>query len=121
MKGKHSVTISFLFFWSCFISLYIGLIPLFFFRPFYSRCLDSQNGFSIKSVNIAGARDLLVTGEDSKTVNLWRCPANAEGNAFASYAGHASFVTAVRFTADDARVLSCGGNDKCIFQWAVRR
>ena len=83
--------------------------------------LPRQNGFSIKSVNIAGARDLLVTGEDSKCVNLWRCPANAEGNAFASYAGHASFVTAVRFTADDARVLSCGGNDKCIFQWAVRR
>jgi WD40 repeat protein len=44
-----------------------------------------------------------------------------QGNAFTSFGGHSSFVTAVRFMPDDQRLLSTGGNDKCIFQWVVKR
>lgn len=44
-----------------------------------------------------------------------------QGNAFTEYGGHSSFVTCARFSGDDSRLLSTGGNDKCIFQWQVKR
>ena len=45
------------------------------FRP-------DQNGGSIQSVAISNARDLIVTGEATKTVNLWRYPCNVEVRLF---------------------------------------
>jgi hypothetical protein len=37
----------------------------------------------------------------------------------AEYDGHSSHVTNVRFSRDDRHVVSVGGNDKSVFQWAV--
>lgn len=35
------------------------------------------------------------------------------------FAGHGSHVTSVRFTHDDAYLVSLGGKDASIFQWRV--
>lgn len=36
-----------------------------------------------------------------------------------SYGGHSSHVTAVTFLHDDTRLISTGGKDTAIMQWAV--
>ena len=82
---------------------------------------QGQEGFAIMATDRAHALPLQATGETDKAVHLWRAPCTKEGNAFTVYKGHASHVTNVRFSNDDAHLFSCGGNDKCIFQWAVEK
>jgi hypothetical protein len=35
-----------------------------------------------------------------------------------TYPGHASHVANIRFTAGSSHVITCGGNDRCIFQYS---
>jgi len=35
------------------------------------------------------------------------------------YVGHSSYVTKVKFSADDSFLYSTGGNDKCVFVWST--
>ena len=84
------------------------------FRP-------GQEGFRIATVDRAFSKDVIATGEDTGKINLFRHPCNSEGNAFVSFAGHASHITCVRFMPNDTSLVSAGGNDKCLIQWDVRR
>ena len=36
---------------------------------------------------------------------------------FKCFRGHSSHVTSVRFSRDDTRVFTVGGNDKAVLQW----
>lgn len=60
-----------------------------------------------------------VAGDDSFQVNFYTWPAlkGAYGQC-KKYAGHCSHVLGVRFSATDSHVISVGGNDCSIFQWA---
>jgi len=80
-----------------------------------------QDGTDINAVDRSHSRDkpLLVTGDDSGKVSLFRYPCS-NTNAVARVSnGHSSHVTNVRFLHDDSNVISTGGGDRCIFQWKV--
>ena len=36
------------------------------------------------------------------------------------YHGHAAPPTGLRFLHDDSKLVTCGGKDACVFQWAHR-
>jgi len=72
----------------------------------------------INSVDAAPTRFLLASGDDDGLVKLWRCPA-LPGAAPLAYAGHSAHVTAVRFSTDERRLITLGGFDNAVFQWAV--
>ena len=61
---------------------------------------------------------LLVTGDDSYNVNLFRFPA-VKGAKPRSYRGHAAAVRSVRFAANDTHIISVGGSDNSVFVWRV--
>ncbi len=78
-----------------------------------------DDGSDINSVHRSNHSRLLVTGDDSSNVKLFRYPAVKKDSRFHSYSGHSSHVTNVKFNATDERVFSTGGNDRSIFQWKV--
>ena len=63
------------------------------------------------------ARSYLVSADDFSTVRLFNYPVVWDDAPFKAFRGHASHVMCVRFSSDDRRVLSTGGNDRCVFQW----
>lgn len=79
----------------------------------------------VNAVDRDAAHNLLVTGDDFSSVNLYRYPAFAQRAKHKSFVGHSSFVTNVRFlqpkaqSRDELCVVSAGGADNCIFQWRV--
>jgi len=59
----------------------------------------------------------LVTGDDFSTLRLFNYPVVWDDAPYKAFRGHSSHVMCARFTADDAYVVSVGGNDRGIFQW----
>jgi WD40 repeat protein len=52
-------------------------------------------------------------------VKLFQFPCPVETASYNKYVGHSDHVTSVRFIKSDASLLiSTGGEDKSIFQWA---
>ena len=71
----------------------------------------------INSVARSTRGDLLITGDDFMRLNLFRYPC-LEGALPRMYSGHHSHVMCVRWvTRDDKKLISCGGNDGCVFLW----
>mmetsp|Transcript_15355 Transcript_15355/g.25364 ORF Transcript_15355/g.25364 Transcript_15355/m.25364 type:complete len:781 (-) Transcript_15355:715-3057(-) len=82
-----------------------------------------SDGTDVNAVSRSNSEQLVVIGTDDGLVNLSRFPSLSPGlNQSApvlSFVGHSSHVTNARFTADDKRVISVGGNDNAVFQWLV--
>ena len=62
---------------------------------------------------------LLATADDFGKVKLFRYPCIVPHAAHLTYEGHSSHVTNVAFTHGDAWLLSIGGDDRAILQWAI--
>jgi echinoderm microtubule-associated protein-like 6 len=75
-----------------------------------------SDGTDVNAVDRSNSKTLIVTAEDTFAVRLMRYPC-LKGCDARTYAGHMSHVMNVRFTANDSRVISVGGNDACAFQW----
>ena len=87
---------------------------------------EYSDGTDVNTVDRSKSRNLVVTGEDTFEVRLFRFPClrigewgadnrkNAKGK---TSKGHMSHVMQVRFSKRDEVVLSAGGIDCCIFQW----
>ena len=60
---------------------------------------------------------LLATADDFGHVKLFRFPCAVDAAKHATFYGHSSHVTNVRWTAANNQLLSVGGNDKCVFVW----
>eukprot|EP00959_Pyramimonas_sp_CCMP1952_P293560 6139576-Pyramimonas_sp.AAC.1 len=58
-----------------------------------------------------------VTGDDMSTVKLFNYPVVHDDAPWKEYHGGASFITCVRFSCDDRRVVAVGGNDHTTFQY----
>jgi len=78
----------------------------------------SQDGSDINSCDTSRTQSLVVTGDDNGNVNLFRYPV-MKGNKSSSSHAHSSHVVRVRFTQDERYVLSTGGHDLSVMQWAV--
>lgn len=69
--------------------------------------------------NNTGNRELIATADDFGKVKLFRYPCIVPNADHKPYGGHSSHVTNIGFTADDAWVVSTGGEDRAVFQWKV--
>lgn len=77
----------------------------------------------VNAVCRSGNQSMLVAGTSNTvhaTVKLFRYPA-LPGAVPALYGGHTSPVLDVCFLHDDSAVATAGGNDSCIFQFAVSK
>ncbi len=63
---------------------------------------------------------MLVTGDDFGKVKLFRYPAVDKSSNAASFIGHSSHVTQVRFSHDSKFIISTGGADLSIMQWKLQ-
>lgn len=54
---------------------------------------------------------MLATGDDYSKVNVFRYPSLNKNSKCVENRGHSSHVTNVKFTKDDKRILSTGGED----------
>ncbi|XP_078613343.1 echinoderm microtubule-associated protein-like 6 isoform X1 [Branchiostoma floridae x Branchiostoma japonicum] len=73
----------------------------------------------VNAADVSFQDKLIATGDDSGFVKLMRFPCTKKGAKFKKYGGHSAHVTNVRFTGDHKRLISIGGYDYAIFQWAV--
>ena len=78
----------------------------------------SQGGYEVASVDVSGDGKLCVSGDDRGMVNLYRYPVLKGAKSTGAHC-HSSHVTTVRFSSDEKFVLSTGGHDLTIMQWAL--
>ncbi len=71
----------------------------------------------VNSVCRANSRNFLATADDFGQVNVYKYPCTVEKAIHASYLGHSSHVTKVKFSADDRFVVTTGGHDKTVLIW----
>ncbi|CAG9462264.1 unnamed protein product [Pedinophyceae sp. YPF-701] len=81
---------------------------------------EGADGTDVNSVCRSRAGDLVATAGDDGFVSLYNYPCVVEEAACRAYRGHSSHVMCVDFACDDTRVLSAGGKDRSIFQFAVQ-
>lgn len=62
---------------------------------------------------------LLATGDDFGQLKIFNYPCVEKGAEFCAGRGHCSHVSCVVFSKDGDRVLSAGGNDRCVMQWKL--
>lgn len=60
---------------------------------------------------------VLASADDFGRVRLFTWPVAKDAADAVVLKGHSSHVTRVRFSRDDLRLFSAGGNDQCVFQW----
>jgi len=60
---------------------------------------------------------ILATGDRDSKLKLYKYPCVAEKPECKEYIGHSSFVTKVRFTANDSYLITTGGNDLTTMVW----
>jgi microtubule-associated protein-like 6 len=81
----------------------------------------AADGTDINAVDRSPSKSLLATADDFGKVKLFNYPVAEVGAAFVSFDGHSSHVTNARFTPNEQNLITTGGNDRCVFQWKLRR
>jgi len=80
-------------------------------------CAD---GSDINAIDRSPDGTVVATGDDFRSVKLFRYPCPVDEAAGQKYAGHSEHVTGIGFSRNDSGqqyLISTGGEDKCIFQW----
>lgn len=80
---------------------------------------EGADGTDVNYCERANSKKLLATADDFGKVKLYTYPVTQPRSLCHSYGGHSSHVTAVTFLHDDSRLISTGGKDTAILQWAV--
>lgn len=80
---------------------------------------DTGDGTDINAVDTAHGKSLVAAGDDFGKVRLYRFPTGVLKAPSRRYGGHSAHVTNVRWSGDDAHLLSVGGADASVFQWRV--
>lgn len=62
---------------------------------------------------------LIISGDNYGRIRLYRYPCITKGSAYFEFRGHVTNIRNVRFHPKFPYVLSCGGDDRCIFQWRM--
>jgi WD40 repeat protein len=62
---------------------------------------------------------MIVSADSCGLIKIFPSPCNIERPTYQQAKGHAAEALSVCFTCNDAYVLSTGGLDGCVFQWAV--
>ncbi|XP_023223869.1 echinoderm microtubule-associated protein-like 2 [Centruroides sculpturatus] len=80
---------------------------------------ENLDGTDINACDRSNNCKLLVTGDDAGKIKLYTYPACQPKCLHHIYCGHSSYVTAIGFLQDDARIISLGGRDWSILQWMI--
>ncbi|XP_026276512.2 echinoderm microtubule-associated protein-like 1 isoform X1 [Frankliniella occidentalis] len=80
---------------------------------------EGADGTDVNYCERSNNKKLLATADDFGKVKLYNYPATQPRSLCHSYGGHSSHVTAVTFLHDDTRLISTGGKDTAIMQWAI--
>ncbi|XP_071039318.1 echinoderm microtubule-associated protein-like 2 isoform X8 [Parasteatoda tepidariorum] len=80
---------------------------------------ENADGSDVNTCSRSHNQKLIATGDDFGKVNIYSFPACQPKSPHHSYGGHSSHVTNVDFTPDDTRLISLGGRDCSIMQWAL--
>lgn len=82
---------------------------------------NMEKGEVLRAVNRSYSPDsyLLVTGDSRGRIRLYKNPSTKEKAEYRGARIYSSDVTAVAFTSDNTGVLTCGGNDAALVQWAL--
>ncbi|GAA6097398.1 echinoderm microtubule-associated protein-like 2 isoform X1 [Tachysurus ichikawai] len=80
---------------------------------------DGADGTDINAVCRSNNRGVLASGDDFGKVRLFSYPCSQPRAPSHVYGGHSSHVTNVAFLHDDSHLLSTGGKDTSILQWAL--
>ncbi|XP_043200926.1 echinoderm microtubule-associated protein-like 2 isoform X1 [Amphibalanus amphitrite] len=80
---------------------------------------EDADGTDVNTCCRSNDSSLMAAGDDWGRVKLFPYPANQAKTTNHSYQGHSSHVTHVEFFAEDDRLLSTGGRDMAVLQWAV--
>lgn len=76
------------------------------------------DGTDVNAVARNKDRTILATADDFGTVKLFKYPCVVEKALNNEFIGHSSHVTNVRFSDKEDFIISTGGNDKSIIEWA---
>lgn len=79
-----------------------------------------SDGTDINSVDRSNSKKYLVTADDWSKIKLFKYPACQNRQIYNVYRGHSSHVTGVKWMYDDRYVISIGGLEKSIIQWAFQ-
>jgi len=71
----------------------------------------------VNSCDVTGSASCVATGDDFGLVKLFNFPCKDKYSKHKKYIGHSAHVTSVRFTKDDSKLISTGGDDCCVFVW----
>lgn len=80
---------------------------------------ENADGTDVNTCTRSHSSKLLATGDDFGKVKLFSYPASVPKCLSHIHGGHSSHVTAVDFLPDDTRLVSLGGRDCSILQWAL--
>ena len=86
--------------------------------------IAGYDGTDINAVHVSPDRTLLAAGDDLGGVFLHRFPVVKNTHQCVRLTGHSEHVPRVRFTdvkkgRDATHVISVGGNDRAVMQWAI--
>ncbi|XP_062454807.1 echinoderm microtubule-associated protein-like 3 isoform X2 [Rhea pennata] len=80
---------------------------------------DGSDGTDINSLCRSHDERVVAVADDFCKVHLFQYPCARPKAPSHVYGGHGSHVTNVRFSHDDAHLVSLGGKDTSVFQWRV--
>ncbi|XP_076832619.1 echinoderm microtubule-associated protein-like 2 isoform X2 [Brachyhypopomus gauderio] len=80
---------------------------------------DGADGTDINAVCRSNDRGVLASGDDFGKVHLFSNPCSQPRAPSHVYGGHSSHVTNVAFLHNDRHLISTGGKDTSILQWAL--
>lgn len=80
---------------------------------------EGADGTDVNTCCRSAGGQLMAAGDDWGRVELFPYPANQAKTSHHVGVGHSSHVTHVEFFSEDDRLLSTGGRDMAVLQWAV--
>lgn len=78
------------------------------------------DGTDVNACARSQSKTLLATGDDFGQLKLFNYPCVKPGSRFKKYIGHSAHVTNVTWLHGDAKLITTGGGDRTIMQWAVK-
>jgi len=82
---------------------------------------EGMDGTDVNSASVSGDSKsqyrVIAAGDDNQHVCLYRYPAITPKAQGATFVGHSSHVTRVRFSPDGSQLFSTGGRDESVIQW----
>jgi WD40 repeat protein len=82
---------------------------------------NNMTARSVLATDVSKSSELLVSADTFGNVQLRHYPCLSSKKQFKNYKGHSSEVRNVKFSMSDTYIVSCGANDRCVFQWVLEK